>query len=320
MPTPTLLATHPSPAAQPNPGGRYIKDIAVWGDKLVLGYGDYSYNKGPIDVATVDMTTGETGIALNDVPTEELDTYRLVDGALYAPWIDPQGWGGATNPPNGGYTTNKGGTWHNVQVVAAGHVYDYARLGDSEFLVGNIAYDAAGVWQSKAGGPYSLVKRDVSASMTTWERFYWAVVLNGKLYVQAKHNGGTETQPSGAMFPMRVFDGTKWTKSRASITGVSCANDIEVYKNKAYFGRSVFNGTKVTLSGIPLLSVVDYYVDGGYLYAVDTSGKVVRYNGTAWTTFPQYVMPEGVSVRSLAVHDGKVYFGTNQASVYRASL
>ena len=50
------FATHPSIAAQPETGRR-IADIAVQGNNLILGYGDWNSNTGPIDVAAIASAT-----------------------------------------------------------------------------------------------------------------------------------------------------------------------------------------------------------------------------------------------------------------------
>jgi len=144
----TLFASHPSVQAESLASARYIKDLAIDDGRLYLGYGNYTANTGPTDVAYVNLSTRATGVAVT-APTEEINTYRSFRGNLYAPWIDPRGSGTTVN---GGYSTNEG-SWRNVFTTPAGHVYDYTELGTTRLLAGAIAYGGAGVWVSKNGGP-----------------------------------------------------------------------------------------------------------------------------------------------------------------------
>lgn len=310
---PTLYAQHPSISEQPEVG-KGIDDMAIHENRLYLGNGDYTANTGPTDVAYVDLATGSPGVDIT-APTEEINTFRIFNGNLHIPWVDPTGPGSALN---GGMTTSVGG-WRNENLFPAGHVYDYTEVGMSRFLVGAVAYSGAGVWQSDDGGPWRLVREAKSSGGATgWERFYFAITLNDTVYVQAKHNGGTEAQPSGDMFKMQSWDGSRWRGERASITGVVQGKQIEVFKNRAYFGTSVFNGSRTVRSDVPMTSVRDWYNAGDHLYALGSNGALARTDGSgAWETVGQVTLADGARPYSLAVDGSTIYIGTNTGLVYR---
>jgi hypothetical protein len=312
---PTLHATHPTIAAETTAAARQIKDIGVRGDRLYLGYGDYTANTGPTDIAWV-TTSGVTGSDLT-VPTEEINTYRAFRGHLFAPWIDPTGCGTCT-PSNGGYSTSDANAWHNVHVAPAGHVYDYTELGTSRFLAGAIAYGGAGVWQSDNGGPWRLVLSEESAGGATgWERFYWIITLNGKVYAQARHNGGTTAAPSSDTFRMKVWDGARWKSTRANVPGISEAHQIEVFKGRAYFRTGVFTGTRTVSHNAPVSFPRDWFATDDWLYVLGSDGRVARTsNGTQWESLGTV----NTNARSIAVVGSTVYIGTNNATVYRSTL
>lgn len=300
----TLFASHPSIAAQPT-YGKYIDDLAIKDGLLYVGYGDYNDNTGPIDVATVDLATGVTGVK-GTAPTEEVNTYRTFGGSLVAPWIDPTGCGTCT-PVNGGYSTGAGANVHTTQ---AGHVYDYTELGSSRFLVGATAYkDEAAVWQSDNGGAWRVVQTDGPATNPPgYARYYWAVTLGGKVYVQGEHGA----------FKMRVWDGRRWRATRADVSGITAASDIEVFKGKAYFRTSVFDGSRVKPSGLNTYPA-DFYAAGDWLYAVSDAGDLRRTSGDgAWQDMGRVITPS--RVLSVAVDGGRVYVGTDVGTVYRDDL
>lgn len=302
----TLFAAHPSIATQSTYAGTSINDMAVKGGRLYLGYGDYGANTGPIDIATVDLTTGATGVQ-GTAPTEAIHAYRTFGGNLIAPWTDPKGCGTCT-PVNGGYTTDTGVDVHTFQ---AEHLYDYTELGTSRFLVGSRAYvGGAAVWQSDNGGPWRevLVENTGAPSASNYDRYYWALTLDGKVYVQAEHTN----------FKMRVWDGRRWATSRANIDGITAASDIEVFKGRAYFQGSTFNGKAVNASGLGI-TPIDFYNAGEWLYAVNMAGDLRRTTGNGtWQDMGRVTVP--ASVRSVAVSGGHVYVGTATGLVYRVTL
>lgn len=104
----------PSIDALPDGGRtRHMRLGPVVAQGVLVGHGDYNTNPGPLDVVAVDAE-GTVTTLLSDVPTEELDGWRVLDGAVYAPSLD-------SHEPSGGFiVTNQGGTWRTVAAEVAG--------------------------------------------------------------------------------------------------------------------------------------------------------------------------------------------------------
>jgi hypothetical protein len=307
---------HPSVQAQPE-SGRYVKDLGLQGTRLYIGHGNYSANTGPIDLAWVDTVTGATGVD-RSTPTEELNTFRTIDGRLYAPWIDPKGCGTCT-PVNGGYST----TASDVHAFQAAHVWDVAKVGSDLFIAGTAAYnDGAVIYRSTDGGATwtrSLAEASPGGA-TGWERFYWMGVIGGKLYAQAAHKDYTGAGTSSSdMFPMRVWDGTRWAKARGTLPLISEASNVESFAGKIYTTRGIYNGRRVTALGAPF-TVQDFHQSGGRLYAIGSAGELAYTTGGAWVTIPGAFVSAGKSALSVAVVGGQAYVGTRDGLVERRVL
>ena len=315
-PATTTLPTYPasvvgvSPQAleKPNESGRTIRSLTMDNGKFYVGYGDYIVNGGPTKVTTFDPATkvfAESGLT---APTEEITTFRKINGTLYAPWSDPTG----SATANQGYSTNASGTWTNQYKAPAEHVFDVATLTGSDlWMVGSAknvvdGKGGAAAYRSTDGGAsWSLAAKDTSSTEMGRERYYWAAALNGKMYMQA------QDVLEGA--PLRVFNGTTWS-TMAGVTPCSTveARAVEVFKGRIIctkygFGVMAFDGTRAT-QVMPQTSwnVLDFDVPGdGYIYALSRGGVYRSADGLSWTgltTVPEYAW-------SIGVHNGTIYLG-----------
>lgn len=314
---PVLYATHPSIMAKPD-SAHSIEDLAVFDGKLWAGYGDWTNNTGVVDLAFVDLATGTPGVA-GRAPTEAINVWRMIGGQLAAPWVDPTAWGGAT-PPNGGYSIS--GPWRDVHTFPASHVFDIARTPDgSLWTSGAGAYEADGavIYRSTDNGAtWRLSLAEASpGGITGYERFYWMGVIGGKLYAQAAHVG----TDMNALFPMRVWDGTRWTKARdrASLGMITQAADVEPFAGRLWSTRFVTDGKRATPNGSPV-TLADLFVSGSRLYGISYNGTVVYTTGGAWTVLPGLAVPAGESARSIAVSGSSVYVGTRVGTIFRSTL
>lgn len=315
--TVTALVTHPSVAAQPVEG-RYIHDLAVHNGEIYMGYGNYTSNTGPIDVATYNIATGATGVKTT-VPTEEINTFRSIGGRLYIPWVDPTGSGGI-------YTSNSSGTWqHYGTNVPTEHIFDVAVLPNGvQVAVGSansggsfggatafVSRDGGATWQAEMRDLTSANDPDVSG----FERYYWVAVVGGKAYLQARDSGAVYGE---ATFPLRIFDGTSWSsRNKSADCFVGNGRMVEVFAGKAYCANGrVFTGTKTTTTGG--LLATDFFNAGTYLYGLTGSsvGTVRRTSGNAWETVATFTLPSGTP-RSIAVHNGVIYIGSSTGTLYR---
>lgn len=81
----SVLGTHPQAATQSSSAGKAISDLIIKDDKVYMGYGDYNDNTGPIHINPYNLSTGSFEGSQLEVPTEELNTFRSINGKLYAP-------------------------------------------------------------------------------------------------------------------------------------------------------------------------------------------------------------------------------------------
>jgi hypothetical protein len=304
----SIVGVSPQALAKPNASGRTIRSLTMDNGKFYVGYGDYIVNGGPTAVSTFDPTTYEFASSGLTAPTEEITTFRKINGKLYAPWTDPTG--SATS--NQGFSTNASGTWTNEFKAPAEHVYDVASLNGSDlWMVGSAknlvgTKGGAAAYRSTDGGAsWSLVAKDTSSVEMGRERYYWAAALNGKMYMQA------EEVLEGA--PLRVFNGTSWsTVSGANPCYTVEARAVEVYNGRilcANYGKGVvaFDGrTATTVLPMTDWNVLDFDIPGdGYIYALSRAGVYRSADGLAWkglTTVPEYAW-------SIGVHNGTIFLG-----------
>lgn len=306
---------HPSVAAQPA-SGQNIKDLAVKNGEVFLGYGDYGNNTGPVDIAAADLQTGVTSVKAT-ANTEEINTYRTYDGALYAPWIDTKG-------VSGFYTSDAGGFWHDANTVDTEHVFDVAVLPNGvQVAVGSANNDArtsylgATAWVSRDGGAtWRVEMNDLTNAQhpnaTGYERYYWVAVINGKAYMQAR---AINSSYGVAEFPIRVFDGVRWsTVNKSADCFETEGHAVEVFNGKAYCGNGVvFTGKRATFNGGVRAS--DFYQHAGDLYALGQDGTISRLANGSWVRIA--TAPSGS--RSLAVTDTHLYVGGSDGWIRRAA-
>lgn len=314
--TPVVLPTYPtsvvgiSPqaAAKPTSSGKTIRSLTMDNGKFYVGHGDYLENSGPTKVSTFDPVTrtfAESGLT---APTEEITTYRKINGKMYAPWTDPTGSATAKQ----GFSTNASGVWTNEFKAPAEHVYDVASLTGSDLWMVGSAKNVSGTkggaaaYRSTDGGAsWSLVSKDTSLTETGYERYYWAAALGGKMYMQAQ--GVTEDPP------VRVFDGARWSSLDMTPCHAVEARSVEVFKGKILCpnylkGLVAFDGRKMT-TVMPMAThgnVRDFDIPGdGYIYALSGGGIFRSADGLTWTGLartPDYAW-------SIGVHNGTIYLG-----------
>jgi hypothetical protein len=314
-----VVGVHPGAAAQSTAIGRIINTLAEFDGMLYAGYGDYSANTGPIAITSLDPGTG-IFTELAQANSEAVYNYRTIRGRLLAPSIDRK-----SNTEPGDYIErNADGSWENRDVGGlTTHAYDMATLqGNDLWLAG--AFDTkATLWRStNDGADWSIALQDtaLSGSPDDFCRFYFAGVLDGKLYVQTR-------DALGGLHPRsRMFDGSSWSDGPDLFPGFSNALG---WRPDTFAGRMVYRSREPRTSYSQLFSfdgttarwhdafwVYDFTIDGGSLYAVADSGLgIIRIMRTedlqTWTSVAQ----APATTRSIAVVDGTIYVGTTRSEL-----
>jgi hypothetical protein len=252
---------------------------------------------------------------------EGIWNYRPIGGKLYAP---------ITDPSNGvDYVTAEPWEDHDV-VVGNRRMFDMATLTGSDlFIVGSADGDAV-AWRSTDSGQTwqeSLRVREQDP-LDNETHFSFAMVIGGKLYVQAYGSGH-----SGAHATSKVFDGATWTNGPNLLPKWS----YKGWKPTPFAGKTVylsgdpenpspalltFDGGQVTQVQIPF-RVWDFFVSGSYIYALvlDPSAPlwapVVRRTSDLITWTDVAVPPS--YARSIAVLNGYLYAGATEGRLFKYS-
>ena len=335
------------------PVGQELRDIGITHDgKLVAGYGEWDSNvdsfgvsAGGVYVVPYDIATGawETGSAIR-AGSEAIDSIVEIGGDLYIPQTDP-----SDKAPTGfasgntkGYVTNRGGTWHFVQIkdamgvpfVNMEHLFDMASLDGSDLwlfgsgCVGGNCYNNAGtaLRSTDGGATWARTHQDVSTvSPSGFERDYWGAALNNKMYTQA-----FGTSPST---PMRIYDGATSTWSSVPNTAGSpicptiSPNLVITFDNAIVCPSSPgaitkFDGTsKATAAFGGMAGVTDFYIGGdGYLYILASNKNIYRTQSFS-SAFEYLGTASGVDgAYSIATYNDTVYIGGNGGKLFSALI
>lgn len=175
----------PSP---PLPMSNSILSLWPIGDRLYLGHGEWTQNLGPTDIISVG-SEGDVVIHLQDAGTEAFNVFRVIDGAVYAPYTDPHG---AAQGAYGGYATNAGGTWRKVKMnVPMVHTFDVVQTSHGLFMSGSArAVDGTTepvvVKSTDGGTTWAEVKAGHRKSLGR----YYGIVAEGRT-IFVRHSDGT---------------------------------------------------------------------------------------------------------------------------------
>lgn len=135
--------------------------------RLYLGHGEWTSNLGPTNVISIGPD-GDVTVDLPEVMSDALDTFREIDGAIYAPYTDPRG------ADKGGFATNAGGEWHAVEFTSTlmVHCFDMGATSHGLWMVGSahrvegttipvvlLSTDGGATWTEVNAGPRGSMAR-----------------------------------------------------------------------------------------------------------------------------------------------------------------
>lgn len=101
---------------------RNVWDMKSWNDKIYLGQGDSVSNTGPVVVNRFNPSTNLFEQVGGELPTEQIERFRIVDGNLVVPSHDPKGKGSEA------YYRYDGKKWAAQSLVNFAHCFDLQRL------------------------------------------------------------------------------------------------------------------------------------------------------------------------------------------------
>lgn len=335
MLTTSTVATVPDAAAKSSVIGKQISRLGVQGRNLIPAFGDYQLNLGPLAMVSLDMDTHVLSSTEATLTVEQLWTLRLIDGLLYAPFMDPQG----TNaePENGQYAVRTSdGTWTTITTVTGvTHAFDVAVSSDGMWVCGsNEAEGKAVVWRSTDNGATwaeSVTVSDEATIGTDGPRFYAFAQFGDDMIVFGKSFDGL------ALFAYRWSSGgSDWTLvdpypvTGEPITGTPCAFTM----NGADFVVGMFHGKDSdptiatslwaitrdgSASGVAFpANAFDVEVSNGHLWLLADDRHIWRGDSDG-TWHDAYVVDDDTAV-SLAIDTDTVYFGTTDSRIISAAF
>lgn len=340
-----LVGTHPDAINQATTAGRTLHTLHVADDNLYIGYGDYGANTGPINVRYFDTATDTFSSSLVTGNTEAFHRFRTIGSEVFATHADPQGGslGGYARGP-----ADASSPWTDHSVVNILHSYDIAQHGSTLFMAGSggpTASENSIIYQSTDGGDNWSVSLDVASPLDgheySFSRFYGLGTVGGNLYSQQSVfyyddlNGDGNLQYNGEYQPeLNFFDGNSWQTGplMRTATGESSRMiDPEFFADHLLF-RDQHSGAigpraLYAFDGIGMEEVIllgddqspdlswDIFVDDTGAYALLEDGNVM------WTDdldeWHNIFSMAPANARSLAVHNGYLYFGGDNADLYR---
>ena len=126
-------------------------DMVVYEGKLYVGAGDYDKNTGPAKISEYNISKHEWKLSAS-LPDEQISRFKVIDGILYAPGIDPK-----SEWAVGNLYYNDKKRWQTISNVPDSvHLFDIAKFGDKIFYgIGTSSHDIAPVKASSNQKDYS---------------------------------------------------------------------------------------------------------------------------------------------------------------------
>lgn len=263
------IAPHPTVMAHPTAEHQKIRFLHPHNGVMLIGYGDFNDNLGPVDVIGYSLSAGQPVTLHTNVMNEGWDRIRIIDGHVYLPWTDPKTYAGN----QGGFTTDRTGEWTDVKIGPGnsmlhtfdiiqidGHILacgsrDASSIGE-DYPPGTIGYGT--VWREDSPGVWVEALR--GAGRNAFARFYsFKTMPDGKVRVQ-NTAGGVET--------FETIDGIDWY----SVTDTA-------WTSTPYWGVNSFDPPPplpagYTNHGVGSVSAVTYL--DGWVWVGGDSGVVKR--------------------------------------------
>ena len=303
-----FVADHPQ-AKDQTTFGQNIWGLKVWNGKLYAGYGDYGDNTGPISLTPLNLQTDTFAASPVHVSsTEAIETFRIIDGNLYAPATDRRTSADYMVASVDGSGTE---TWSDKNPVNSTHMYDMAKIAGKLCMAGSKGSNAT-VFSSSDDGNTWQTSLSVPP-VADFARFYGLAKYNNKLYTEARDYSGSGRHPESWM-----FDGTTWSSVPVIFDGAF--TDAHEFNGKLVY-RNTFPHTTGTLKSYDgstvstiAFSINDIKVVGTELFRLSSSGVVSASSDlSTWRT----VFAGPTNAKSFEVYNGAIYFGTTDAKIYK---
>lgn len=331
----TNLGTLTQAAAQSSSEGKKLNTMTVFNGKVYAAYGDMGTNTGEITINPLDTSSGSFDGPVIDVPSEQLDNFKVINNKLYTTTIDPTC---SYTCPAGFAVYSEEDGWEIKTPINAEHIFDIETLtGTDIWLFGSSGGDTATAWRSVDGGNNFTVVRSYASNpgVNNTERYYWGKSLNGKMYFQSDLLGVTS--------PLQIYNASTNTWSEGPTTGVctSVKNDILAAPNPVNFankiicpssdGIELFDGINLTTkrsnfsfpNQMPACNTVsgDFTVYKNMLYVLCGNNRNILKTSPEMRNWVNIgTAPTGAKSIAIDETNQMIYVGTSDSKIYRSSL
>lgn len=201
------LPPHPVVMADSRGTHQRVRAMGVSDGALIIGYGDWGINTGPLAVVGYDLGTLEPVTLMPEQPpelsTEAWDRIRIIDGKAYLPHTDP------TLNNQGAYTTNERGFWESVKVgenPSMIHTFDVVKFKGRMMACGSMSWNggAGVVYTETAPGSRTFARSLLGGIRDDFARFY-------KFFVRDVGNEVMVQNSDGGLESFVTTDGDNWT-------------------------------------------------------------------------------------------------------------
>ena len=332
----TYVTTHQYAIQQPtqkvvsgvlrNCDGRTIKTLDRYQSSIYAGYGDWGCNTGPIRMCRLTPPSNNF-VCEFTFNTEAVESYRALNGDLFAVGADPMG------PVNAHYAVRKNGSWSqkagtSIAGFSPPHHFDMSYYAGSLWFssqqynpakqIGTGPYDGqfATLYKSTNGGSSWTIGLEMP--IAGFSRFQFGGVYNNKLYVQPQYgNGGG---PLSQFHYSKVYDGSSWSNG-PDLLPFGLGKKARAFSNALLMIQNdhmtAFNGTTTSAISPP---VTDYTTDSGYLYILRTTDKKVyrtdKTDGSGYLLVDQ--APSNAD--SIEVLNNVLYAGTTNSQIHKSDV
>lgn len=313
-----FLALHPQARLQTTAWGRELGILYAWKGQLYSGYGDWTANTGPIHIRPFDPVTRQFSADAHVSDTEAIESFRAINGKLWAPSVDPR--------TRADYAV--GEPWGDARPLNATHVFDVATLDGTDVLVASQAGNARCRIQRSSGVPgpdggysWALLREELPLRAGNFCRPNLAGTYAGRFYYQA-----TDI-PTGKHPHSWVFDGGSWAAGPDLLPSggegyrLSELAGLMVFQSGQFGSFNYLRASDGVFVSEPLYfqRFVNFSVSEGELVAlraaVDGGLEVVASSDLkTWRYLVADPPPNGKSIEKL---DGGIYVGTADAGLWR---
>ncbi|MBI4097274.1 MAG: hypothetical protein HY428_02560, partial [Candidatus Levybacteria bacterium] len=320
------VGTHPEASIETTTAAKELRTLAVWNGKIYAGYGDYGVNTGPMFVSPFDPVT-KTFTQVHKACTEAAYLIRVIGDRLYIPATDRHS--ATCGFPGADYTVGKeDGTWEDRFVVTSEHMFEMLTFSGTDIWMVGANGNNAAAWRSLDNGATwqrMLLVPPVSGISGDFARFYFAGVLNGKLYMQAKDFNGPAHPTS------KVFDGTNWSDGPSLLPAWAYGGNTTPFLGKLFyrgyhdFASSLFQFDGITYSPVPhpenggdfIVYQMDIYNNEFYVLSNQPNSTFLAiYKTTNLANWTKVASTVPINARSFALLNGKYYIGTSDSKIY----